>query len=217
MFDALQWSELQDWNEYAKIFVGVITRVTPPFIVPLYLNAVGDRPLNEKIGTALVAAASFAVLMIFFTFFGQALLQGLGITMSAFRIAGGVLLFLLAVDMIQGGEAKAYATNNAHKNWIAAGIVPLGTPILAGPGSISTIVIFSDMSGGLTHKFMVVAVLLAVTAYIAITLALAATTKKLFGPLFTTVLNRVMGLVVLAIAVEFILDGLSAHFPALHS
>ncbi len=217
MLDLLDLKELQNWNEYTKIFIGVFARVSPPFIVPLFLNAVGDRPLREKIGTALVASLTFAITMTFFTFYGAALLNAFGITMAAFRIAGGVLLFLLALDMIRAGSANSATGGQSNESWLALGIVPLGIPILAGPGSITTIVIFSDLHDGLSHKLLVVGVLIAITIYIAGMLSVAAATKKLFGPLTSTVFNRVMGLIVLAIAVEFILDGLAAHFPNLGS
>lgn len=224
MLDVLDWDELQNWSEYTKILIGVFARVTPPFIVPLFLNAVSDRPFSEKLGTALVAAATFALFMIFFTFYGEDLLATFGITMAAFRIAGGVLLFILALDMIRSGAgpvsagtAIAETGGGPRESWLALGIVPLGVPILAGPGSITTIVVFSDMHEGAEHKILVTGVLLVIALYIAIMLALAAATKKLFSPLFSTVLSRLMGLIVLAIAVEFILDGVAAHFPALET
>ena len=215
MLDQFNWTELQNWNEYTKIFIGVFARVSPPFIVPLFLNVVGERPFGEKIGVALIAAVTFAVAMIFFTFYGEALLYAFGITMAAFRIAGGFLLFILALDMIRQGAVKAEPGKRPNENWLALGIVPLGTPILAGPGAITTIVIFSDMHEEASHKLLVTGVLLLITLYIAVTLTIAAATKNLIGPLMSTVFNRVMGLIILAIAVEFILDGFAAHFPGL--
>ena len=216
MLDAIDWSELQNWNEYTKIFIGVFARVSPPFIIPLFLNLAGDRPAREKLGVALVAALTFLVTMPFFTFYGEALLNAFGITMAAFRIAGGFLLFLLAIDMIRSGSPQAGPEGSHTESWLALGIVPLGIPILAGPGAITTIVIFSDMhDGSVSHKLLVTGVLIVIALYIAVTLALAAATRHLFSPLVSTVFNRVMGLIILAIAVEFILDGFAAHFPGL--
>lgn len=218
MLDQSGWNELQDWSEYTKIFVGVFARVSPPFIVPLFLNLAGERPLREKIGVALVAAVTFLAVMVFFTFFGEVLLAAFGITMAAFRIAGGFLLFLLAIDMIRSGTVTPGPAARPTESWLALGIVPLGIPILAGPGAITTIIIFSDMHGGsMAHKLLVTGVLLVIALYIVVTLAIAAATRHLFGPLVTTVFNRLMGLIILAIAVEFILDGVAAHFPGLET
>lgn len=217
MFDSFDWSELQNWNEYTKIFIGVFARVSPPFIVPLYLNIAGDRSFNEKIGVALIGAATFAVTMVFFTFYGQAMLNAFGITMAAFRIAGGFVLFMLALDMVRSGSSDVGPAKAPDESWPLLGIVPLGIPILAGPGSITTIIIFSDMHDGPSHKLLVTGVLLLITVYIAVMLCIAAATKNLFGPLLSKVFNRLMGLIVLAIAVEFILDGFAAHFPELQT
>ena len=220
---ALDWGEIQNWNEYSKAFIGLFARLSPPLIIPLFLNAVGDRPWPEKVRVSLAATGAFAALMLFFNFYGLALLDLFGITMAAFRIAGGFLLFLLAVKMIQSEEepeplAGAVAAEKgklAREHWLALGIVPIGTPILAGPGALTTMVIFSEDHAGLEHKLLLTGVLLVITLYVGAALLLASAAKSLIGPLVTKVFNRIMGLIMLAIAVEFMLDGFAAHFPKL--
>ncbi len=215
MLDDAVFSELPNWNEYVKIFIAVFARVSPPFIVPLFLGVVGERPLNERIGIALVAAAGFAVTMIVFTFLGHGLLELLGITLGAFRFAGGVLLMLLALKMINTDQVSGEGMGDSKASWVSLALAPLAIPILAGPGSISTIVIFASQHDTMAHKWVVSGVVLVNAVYIAGLLCFVAVTKSLFGRVFTSIFSRLMGLMVLAIAFEFIMDGLASHFPIL--
>jgi len=216
MADTAIFSELSDWSEYSKIFIAVLALVSPPVIVPLFLGVMGDSTRADKIAAARVGAAGFAVVTILLTFFGQDALALFGISIGAFKFVGGILTMLLAADMMRTENFAAVAPRReAGAGWLSIGVVPLTIPILAGPGAISATVIFASEHNTIAHKVLMTAVLLGISAYIAVMLTIAAGRERLFGPVFTVVVNRILGLIVLAVAIEFIMDGISEHFPIL--
>ncbi len=203
------------WPEYVQIFIGIFAIVSPPIIIPLFLGVVGARSLSDKKTAAAVGALGFFVTTTLFVFAGAAILTAFGIQISAFQAAGGFLLLLIALDMLRSapdddnqGEARASSI-------VALSIVPLTIPILAGPGALSAVVLFSTEHAGLTHKLIMVAVMAAVSLCVFVTLRLALFSDRLFTPNVTLIFNKVMGLLIAAIAFEFIFDGIAAHFPAL--
>jgi multiple antibiotic resistance protein len=216
----IDWAELTDWHEYSKLFIGLFALVSPPIILPLFMGVVGNRAEHEKKQTALVGTLTFAVVMLTFTFLGTSLLGLFGITIPAFRIAGGLLLLLMALEMMrsdpapQAGEEDSERDRGEHNTSpLALGIVPLAIPILAGPGAISTLVIFANLHENFTHKLVVGIVVLVITVYVYAAFRLSIASGRLIGRTTTVVFYRVMGLIISAIAVEFILDGIAGHFP----
>ncbi|NQW02276.1 MAG: MarC family protein [Rhodospirillales bacterium] len=216
----MDWTELGNWNEYSKVFIAIFALVSPPIIIPLFLGVVAGRSLAEKRQVAVAGSLTFALTMLLFIFGGAAVLDVFGISMAVFRIAGGFLLFLIAMDMIrsvpadpedEGGVDTADKTSSAF----AMGVVPLAIPILAGPGAMGTVVVFANTHDSLEHKILVAGVILAITVYLLIILYLIAGSGRLISKNATLIFNKIMGLVVCAIAFEFILHGLAEHFPQL--
>lgn len=213
MFD---FAELLNWNEYVKVFLGLFALVSPPIILPLFLGVVGQRTAREKRQTAVVGALSFAVIMLIFTFLGTAVLDLFGITISAFRVAGGLLLLLIALDMMRSDVSTSDTTEaDSRSSAISLGIVPIAVPILAGPGAISTLIIFATDHPTVSHQFLVAIVVVVISIYVFLAFQFSIRTEHLFSPTMMIVFYRVMGLIVAAIAIEFILDGIAAHFPML--
>lgn len=212
----LNYAELTHWNEYTKLFIGLFALVSPPIIWPLFIGLVGHRSNQEKRQTALVGAVGFAVIMLTFTFFGQSILNLFGITISAFRIAGGILLLLTALEMMRSEiTVTEEDENNASENALSLGLVPLAMPILAGPGAVSTLIIFAGIHESFSHQLVVAIVVVTLTIYLLLAFQFAITSGRFLGKTAVIVFYRIMGLIIAAIAVEFILDGIAAHFPAL--
>jgi len=213
----MDWTELGNWNEYSRILIAVFALVSPPIVIPLFIGVIGGRSQTEKKKIATSGAIGFGVTMWAFIFFGGALLDVFGITLAAFRIAGGFLLFLIALDMMRSeppenaAETKQANTTGA----VAAGIVPLAIPILAGPGAISSVVIFANIHDSFEHQILVAAVILALVIYLLVMLHIVTITENLIGRNATIIFNKVMGLVICAISFEFMLDGIAGHFPEL--
>ncbi|NKB76177.1 MAG: NAAT family transporter [Gammaproteobacteria bacterium] len=212
----LDIAEITNWNEYVRIFVTLFAMVSPPIIFPLFLGAVGDRPKAQQLVVATVGSFSYLIVMLLFVFFGKEILYLFGISISAFRVAGGLLLLLMSLEMMRsepsiGGKAESDSTAGAF----ALGVVPLAMPILAGPGTLSTLVVFANIHDSLSHKFVVAVVVVVLFVYLMIALRLTVYSGKLMTKTATVVFYRIMGLLIGAIAVEFIIHGIAEHFPAL--
>ncbi len=213
----MDWSELGNWREYTKILIAVFALVSPPIVIPLFMGVVSGRSAAEKRRTGLYGAIGFGITMWVFIFFGAALLDVFGITLAVFRIAGGFLLFLIAIDMMRADPAADFegTATDTSTSALALGIVPLAIPILAGPGAISSVVVFASVHESIEHRILVAGVILTLVAYLIIMLQVVAASDGLIGKTATLIFNKVMGLVILAIAFEFVLDGIAAHFPQL--
>lgn len=213
----MDWTELGNWREYSKILIAVFALVSPPIIIPLFMGVVHGRTETEKKRASFYGAVGFGITMWVFIFFGGALLDLFGITLAVFRIAGGFLLFLIAMDMMRAEPIEDFDTETSDKSSsaFALGIVPLAIPILAGPGAISSVVVFAGIHPSFEHKVVVAAVILTLVLYLIVLLRIVVASDRLIGRTATLIFNKVMGLVILAIAFEFILDGIAAHFPQL--
>lgn len=211
------WEELSNWDEYTKIFAGIFATIAPPIIIAPYLTIISGHTMKEKRQTAMLGVIGFCVTLWLFIFFGSVLLEAFGISLAAFRMAGGLLLMLMALSLMkfESPEATDGATIKAKTNPTAAAIVPLAIPVLAGPGAISTVVVFSNSHEGLPHKLVISAVVLALALYALVTLRLVAASEQLIGPNATLILNKIAGLVLCAIAFEFLFHGIAGHFPQL--
>ncbi|MEX0956790.1 MAG: MarC family protein [Rhizobiaceae bacterium] len=211
----LDFDELSNWPEYVKVFVGVLALVPPPIIVPLYLGVMAGRSMKEKNAAALVGGLGFLITTVAFTFLGEAILGVFGITLGAFRLAGGFLLLMIAIDMLRSDPHIDASGESRGGSAVAVGIVPITIPSLAGPGAISAVVLFASEHDGLTHRILVSIVLAGVALLVYVMLRAAAYAEQLFTKNVQLIFNKVMGLLVAAIAFEFMMDGLAAHFPEL--
>lgn len=212
MFDHI---ELREWNEYVRLLVGLLALINPLTVLPIFLGLVQGRSNLEKRHISSVAAVTVLITLLIFTYFGGALLALFAITIDSFRIAGGVLLLLTALEMMRAKAAARVGGEDTEVNITSIGIVPLGIPLLAGPGAIVTTIVDATALPGLAHKLAVslVVVLVAIVVYIALRLSAKAGTYM--SPTAMTIFNRVMGLIIASIAIEFMLNGLAARFPVL--
>jgi multiple antibiotic resistance protein len=217
-------SELSDWPEYTKLFVGLLALVPPSVNVPIYLGLTAQRSKEDTQKIAFVSVVGFAVLMIVFVFLGEAILETFGISIAAFRVAGGILLLLIAFDLMRGdpeeeAEEEFEGTISVDRrnsgNAVAIALVPLAVPMLAGPGAISTAVIYAQEEAGFTHRVLVAVVVVLVALFMYVLFRVSALGAKLFTPTVASVFNKVMGLIIAAIAVEFLFHGIADHFPDL--
>ena len=156
------------------------------------------------------------VILILCVFVGQALLLAFGIDIPSFRVAGGLLILFTAFAMMHMPEQRTQATTEDPQEATAqdsVAIVPLAIPILAGPGAISTVIVYAQKSASLSHHLLICAVIVAVAASTFVVLRLALVIGMLIGRTGMRVFTQIMGLLIAAIAVEFITQGLAAIFP----
>ena len=204
-----------DTSLYLKIFVGLLAMVPAPIVVPLFLGVVAGRSAADKRGAAFVGAVAFAITAIAFTWVGLTILHAFGITIGAFRMAGGFLLLIIALEVMRSDTFDESQDEGRDGSAFALGVVPIAIPILAGPGAISTIVIFASETDTAQHLLLMSGVIVLVAIYVFFLFWIAALSDRLFTRNVSLVINKVMGLLLLAIAFEFMMDGLAAHFPEL--
>lgn len=193
------------------VFTSVLFIVDPLAVVPSFLAMTErDAPAFRRV-LAKRGAWTTAVTLALFALGGSLIFKLFGITIGAFKIAGGVLIGLNALDMVQARrsqqrETPAETAEGIQKEDI--GIIPLGVPMLAGPGAISTVMVLALGSKSLLTTAAIY-VSIALTAYISyLTLAAATLVERRLGQTGMRILTRLMGLVLCAIAVQFIVDGI---------
>jgi multiple antibiotic resistance protein len=208
-----------DWQEYWKLLVALWALVQPIGAVPIFLSLTEDRPA-ERNHVGFIASVAVGVILIVSVFVGQELLDAFGITIPSFRIAGGLLILFAALTMIHMPERGTRETPTDKSDATARGsvaIVPLAIPILAGPGAISTVIVYAHKSTALHHDLLVCAIIVVVAASTLVVFRLALPIASLMGQTGMRILTQIMGLLIAAVAVEFITQGLAAIFPGLQS
>lgn len=208
-----------DWHFAATAFATALTIIDPIGMVPLTLTStVGYAPERRAriVNQAVLVAA---IVMLFMGVLGPLLLAYLGITLAAFGIAGGILLFLIAMDMLFARPTGARATSEDERAGAEAenpAVFPLAIPMIAGPGTIATVMLMVNLSHGTAEKY--VTVFFSYLAALAITWLFMRGAARYMHRIGTTgihVVTRLLGIILAALAVQFVINGLVAT-PLLH-
>ncbi|HEV7255666.1 MAG TPA: MarC family protein [Mesorhizobium sp.] len=199
-------------------FVTLLVTVDPPGLAPLFLALTRGMSREERRQVSTRAGViAFAVLALF-ALAGAAILGALGITLPAFRVAGGLLLFFIAFEMVfeRRNERKEKSADAAVTRDTIHDIAafPLAVPLLAGPGAISATVLLSGSLGGGAGKLALVAILALVVAITWVVLILAERVDRFLGQTGRSILTRLLGLILAALAVQFVADGVKALMAA---
>ncbi len=209
-------------TEYVRIMISLIVVLDPIGIVPLFLSMTSDYTPAERHRTAWVAALTVAVVLIVAAFVGDWLLALFGIRIATFRVGGGILILLMAISMLHArvsGSVQTPEEAREAKDKDAVAVVPLAIPLMAGPGAISAVIIASHHppggTGSATHLAALSGIILLVSAIAWLALRLGAVIQPRLGRIGINVITRLMGLILAAVAVEFIVAGVSELFPAL--
>jgi multiple antibiotic resistance protein len=191
-------------------FSAVFSIVDPLGAVPLFLSMTFHDPPAHRRRTALRASITMFLALALFASAGQAILHFFGVSIAAFRIAGGILLLLLAIDMVRAQPSRQRTTPEEEKEGVErpdVSIFPLGIPMLSGPGAFAAVMLLMSKAHTSVER-MIVFGAIAANAIIAFVVLLGATyAEKRLGKTGMNVLHRVMGLLLAAIAVQFIIDG----------
>lgn len=210
----LDLAELGNLTEYSKLFIALLAISNPLAGAVAVMAFMASRPSADPRRIALVAATAVAVALLVVALVGDLVLTLFGITLDAFRVGGGLLLLLGALEMMRP-KANSNAAIPAEASIVSFAVVPIAIPLLAGPGAISSVIVFSGLHEGASHRLLVMAVIVAVALILYLVLRAAPTVSRLIGTTGIAVFERVMGLIIAAIGVEFILDGIAGHFPQL--
>lgn len=207
-----------EFTEYTKIFISLFAILDPVGIIPVIILFTAGMSTEQRNKTGRLA--SFGVFFILLTalLIGEPLLTFFGISINSFRLAGGILLMVMAFKMLEGNlkqltpESDA-STSEDSKSIMA--IVPLSTPLLAGPGSISTVILDAHKATDIAHYLSMSLVIFLLSLSVWLTFLAAPWVEKRMGTLGIDIFTRLMGLILAAIAVEFIAGGIRGLFPAL--
>jgi multiple antibiotic resistance protein len=187
-------------------FVTLFVVVNPIGIVPLFIAIAGREPTARQRQIALQGVVVATVILLLFVAIGQLLLDALGIELSSFRIAGGLVLLIIALRMVLE-EVRAAAIDTSHLRNVA--IFPLAMPFLAGPAALTAVILLTDNDVySLWEQAQTALVLLAVMLATYACLAGAELVQRLLGTTGTNVVSRIMGLILAALAVQSMLAGL---------
>lgn len=199
-------------------FSAVFSVADPLGLVPVFLAMTAGWDASRRRRTAIVASIAMGVTLSVFAAIGPAILHFFGLSLGAFRIAGGCLLFLMAVDMLRAQPALKRSTPSVVAESHADGdiaIFPLAFPMLAGPGAIANAMMQTAGVHTLWEQSAIyIAIALASVATLVVLFVAGAAERRL-GKMGLSVLERVMGLVLAAVAVQFIVDGIGEVLPAL--
>src|SRR5262245_2203947 len=196
-------------------FISILILVDPPGTVPAFMALTARYTPERRRKTVLVASVVATLTLMGFAAVGNVVFRVLGLTLPAFQIAGGVILFLVALDMIRGQrttkerpeEVKGYEDTSEEAD---VAVAPLAIPMLAGPAALSTVAVLMAHAKD-TAEASVVYLAIALTGLICyVTLRLAVPIQKRLGATGVQILGRVLGLVLAGIGVQFILNGLKA-------
>lgn len=201
-----------------KFLIGIFAILNPFGAIPIYLSLMAGRGSDEMRRTAFKTAIAVAVILIFSVWAGDGLLSFFGIGIPSFRIAGGLLMLIIAIAMFDArlGQARHTHAEQAEavtKDDIA--VVPLAIPLLAGPGAISLTIVDAHQAGNWPEKLIFSAGIVGIAIIVWIVLRLAEPIGKRLGTGGLNIATRVMGLLLAAMAVQFIADGMLSLFPGL--
>jgi multiple antibiotic resistance protein len=193
--------------------VTLLVVIDPLGLSPIFAGLTRGYPEKRKKEAAIRGTILGAAILLLFALAGNVLLEALGISIPAFRIAGGILLFFLALDMIFASPTGLRSRTIREQEEISyehdVSVFPLAIPLIAGPGAITTVLLYTG-DRSVTELATFLAVLLVVLLFTLVSLLLAPRIMRLFGETGSNVLTRVLGVLLAALAVQFVLDGLGA-------
>lgn len=203
---------------YIKIFTALLAIVNPLGAIPIFVSLTGSLTEGERRRIVRTTSVAFAVVLIAAALIGEALLNFFGISIPSFKVGGGILLMLMAISMMQARytltrQTPEEAQEAEDKQSIA--VVPIAIPLLAGPGAISTVIIYAHASYQPVHIALIIFIVLMVALVTWIALHVANPISKLLGKTGINIATRLMGLLLASISVEFIAGGLTQLFPGL--
>ncbi|WP_171006823.1 MarC family protein [Shimia litoralis] len=187
-------------------FFTLFVIIDPIGLTPLFVSLTHDMTGAERRSIALRACGVAFGLLALFAFFGEAVLGFIGISMPAFRIAGGALLFLTALDMLF--ERRTKRREDQADERPDPSVFPLAIPLIAGPGSIATVILLAGQNTGIQGAALVLGVALAVLGVVLFLFMTSGLLARALGKTGINVVTRLLGMLLAALAIQFILDGL---------
>lgn len=207
---------------FIQAFLALVVLVNPSSSLSLFLDITKGATKEQAKKVARIATITVFVTIAIFTLAGETILNILGISLGSFRVAGGLLVLLIAIGMMNGSGNIAKPTVDSSDEVKGSAfqgtkmaVVPLSIPMIIGPGGISTVIIYSASGQGYANKIALIIAGLIISLIIYGSFIMAGKVSQFLGETGLNVLNRVMGMLLAAVAVEIIIAGLRSLFPQL--
>lgn len=202
---------------FISAFVTLFVVIDPPGCAPIFASLTSGAPPAHRRTMAIRSVFVASTILFVFAVFGEAFLGALGVSLDAFRIAGGIMLFLIALDMVF--EKRTERRENRAQDVMAQehediSVFPMGIPMIAGPGSIASAMLLTARADGPAESAAVLGALAAVLLLTMLCLLVAGPLMKLLGYRLEAMITRVLGVILAALAAQFVIDGLKASFGA---
>ena len=207
-----------NWTEYAKFFAALVAIVNPIGSIPIFIDLTADQSPAERNRSGRIATYAAGAVLLVTLVSGEAFLRFFGISIASFRVGGGILLLIMALSMMHARVSRVKHTeeearDSAEKENVA--VVPIAIPILAGPGAISTVILYKQRNPSPEHACILGVEIVLVCLCVWFSCRAAPFLAKALGRTGINIVTRIMGLIMAAIGVEFIANGLKQLFPIL--
>lgn len=201
---------------FISAFITFFVVIDPPGCAPIYASLTGDASPAQRRNMAIRAVVVAALILAIFSIFGEQLLGALSISLDSFRIAGGIMLFMIALEMVfekrtQRREDRAQEIID-HPDIEDVSIFPMAMPMIAGPGSIAAVMLLMSRSEDLESRLIIMGALGLVLLLTLTGLLLAGPLMRVLGGNVEAVVTRLLGVLLGALAVQFVVDGLRGSF-----
>ncbi|WP_085808741.1 MarC family protein [Sphingomonas sp. TZW2008] len=196
---------------FVSSFITFFVVIDPPGCAPIYAGLTAGAGAAQRRAMAVRAVGVAALILLVFALFGEKLLKGLGIELASFRIAGGIMLFLIALEMVfekRTQRREDRAANITPQEAEDVSIFPMAMPMIAGPGSIASVMLLMARNDGLERSAIVMAALGLNLALTLVALLAAGPLMRLLGHKIEAVITRLLGVLLAALAVQFVIDGI---------
>ena len=204
--------------DYLKVFVALIALVNPLGVLPMFISLTHDFTKAQKKNAIRAASLTVVAVIVVCALLGEHIIKFFGISTASLQVSGGLLILLMALNMLNAQPGGARTTMEErdeaeHKHTI--GVVPLGIPLLTGPGAMSTVIVMAHNAKRTMDYLVIIGSGVVIAALVWLTLQMAQPIARTLGRIGINIATRIMGLLVAAVAVEFVVDGLTTMIPAL--
>ncbi|MDE3020892.1 MAG: NAAT family transporter [Pseudomonadota bacterium] len=206
------------WTHYFKIFIALVVIVNPVGAVPVFLSVTDGQNATQRSLTARLTGISVACVLVIACLTGESILKFFGINLASFRVGGGLLIMLMAIHMMQAKTSPSRQTPEEVReaeDRESVAVVPLAIPLLSGPGAITTAILYADREHNILGLTILIGSSLLVGLFVWLVLLLADPVSRWLGHTGINIATRLMGLLLAAIAVEFITQGIAVLLPGL--
>lgn len=192
------------------VLVTMLVVIDPIGLAPLFIALTPNMTQAQRRRTAWQACLIGGIILLIFAAFGEAVLGFIGISMPAFRVAGGILLFITALDMLFERRTKRREDQTEGEDHNDPAAFPLAIPLIAGPGAIASVILLTSQKPGIEGLLMVCGITVLVLVVLALTLQASGYLERAVGKTGINVITRLLGMLLAALSVQFVLDGLIA-------